>query len=193
MVNFLIVLETGMKVKRPIDDQLIIDIANGSQQALHELYDSVSASVYGFVLSITKNSHDAEDVLQETFLTVYEKAVDYKPSGKPMAWIFTIAKNHALLKIRSNSRLRLLDDDKSQLGDSFNNIETLEQRLVIEASFKVLSDDERQILMLHALSGMKHREIAAVLEMPINTVLSKYHRAIKKMRTELSQEVAYEK
>ena len=189
MVNFLTVLETGMKVKRPIDDMLIVEIADGSQQALHELYDSVSASVYGFVLSITKNSHDAEDVLQETFLTVFEKASDYKPSGKPMAWIFTIAKNQALSKLRSHSKLHLIDEEKSQLEDAFDNIDNLEQRLVIEASFKVLSDDERQILMLHALSGMKHREISAVLEMPINTVLSKYHRAIKKMRTELSQEV----
>lgn len=189
MVNFLIVLETGMKVERPIDDKLIVEIAEGSQQALHQLYDSVSKSVYGFVLSITKNSHDAEDVLQETFLTVFEKAVDYKPSGKPMAWIFTIAKNHALSKLRSHSKLHLIDEEKSQLEDAFDNIDNLEQRLVIEASFRILSDDERQILMLHALSGMKHKEIAAVLEMPINTVLSKYHRAIKKMRTELSREV----
>ncbi len=58
--------------------------------------------------------------------------------------------------------------------------------MVIETAFKVLVDEERQILMLHAVSGLKHREIATVMDMSLNTVLSKYHRAIKKMRSELA-------
>lgn len=185
MLNIFTVLETELKVKRPIDDQLILDIASGNVDALHTLYECVSESVYGFVLSITKNSHDAEDVLQETFLTVYQKAVDYKPAGKPMAWIFTIAKNFALAKLKDKGRLRLLDDVETELGVTFAEIENTEQRLVIETAFKILNDEERQILMLHAVSGLKHREIAAIMNMPLNTVLSKYHRAIKKMRAEL--------
>ena len=52
----------------------------------------------------------------------------------------------------------------------------------------VLSDTERQIVVLHAVSGFKHREIAACLELPLATVLSKYHRAIKKMKTNLEKE-----
>lgn len=188
MLNIFTVFETEMKVKRPIDDQLILDIADGNAEALHTLYEASSESVYGFALSITKNSHDAEDVLQETYLTVYQKAVDYKPSGKPMAWVFTIAKNFALAKMKSKGKVRLLDDGDTELGVTFAEIENVEQRLVIQTAFRVLNDEERQILMLHAISGLKHREIAAIMEMSLNTVLSKYHRAIKKMRSELAQE-----
>ncbi len=186
MINIFTVLETEMRVKRPIDDQLILEIAKGSAEALHTLYESTSESVYGFVLSITKNSHDAEDVLQETFLTVYQKAADYKPAGKPMAWVFTIAKNFALARLKEKGKLRLLDDGDAELGVTFADIESTEQRLVIETAFRVLNDEERQILMLHAVSGLKHREIAVIMDMSLNTVLSKYHRAIKKMRSELA-------
>ncbi len=186
MINIFTVLETEMKVKRPIDDSLISEIAKGNQDALKALYESTSESVYGFVLSITKNSYDAEDVLQETFLTVYQKAADYRPEGKPMAWVFTIAKNFALAKLKEKSKLRLLDDGDRELGVTFADIESSEQRMVIETAFKVLGDEERQILMLHAVSGLKHREIATVMDMSLNTVLSKYHRAIKKMRSELA-------
>ncbi len=187
MLLFLTVLESSFPVSRPIDDELILEIGKGSTDALHNLYNSVSDNVYGFVLSITKNTHDAEDVLQETFLTVYQKANDYKPSGKPMAWIFTIAKNHALGKMRSKSKLTLTDGENGETGISFSQIPNTEERIVLEAAFKVLSDEEREILMLHAVSGMKHREISAILELSLNTVLSKYHRAIKKMKTELQE------
>ena len=51
---------------------------------------------------------------------------------------------------------------------------------------EALSDEERQIVALHALSGFRHREIAEVLELPLATVLSKYHRALKKLRSRLA-------
>ena len=56
-----------------------------------------------------------------------------------------------------------------------------------------LSDEERQIVTLHALTGLRHREIAALLELPLPTVLSKYHRAIRKMRADLEGDNAHDK
>ena len=55
--------------------------------------------------------------------------------------------------------------------------------MVLEKVLHTLTDSERQIVMLHAVAGVKHREIAAILDMPTATVLSKYSRAIKKLRT----------
>ena len=51
---------------------------------------------------------------------------------------------------------------------------------------RLLSDEERQVVMLHAVSGLRHREIATLLEQPLSTVLSRYHRALAKLRRELS-------
>jgi len=181
MLNILMTVYEEIEVKRPIDPSLLKKIANGDMDAFHTLYESVSKSVYGFALSITKNSHDADDVLQETFLKVYENADRYKDIGKPMAWIFTIARNLALSKIRKNAKSAELIDGKDYDID-LSAIENVENKILIEKLFKLLSDDEKQILILHAVSGLKHREIAGILDMPTSTVLSKYHRAIKKLK-----------
>ena len=127
-------------------------------------------------ISILKNSHDAEDVLHDCYLRIHASAADYKCEGKPMAWILTIARNLSfkLLQQKKNSAALPFDpgDDRWDADD----------RLVIEACLNILSDEERQIVVLHAVSGFKHKEIAAFLQIPLSTVLSKYHRALKKMK-----------
>lgn len=182
MINILMTLNEEYGVKRPIDDRLILSIADGDMDALHKLYEQASSGVYGFALSITKNIHDAEDILQETFLSVYNKASDYKPQGKPMAWILTIAKNAALTKLRNANRTDELDDTHTLIEAQLSVTLNTEHRLIIERIFGVLDDREKQIVMLHAVSGLKHREIAALLDLPTGTVLSKYNRAIKKLK-----------
>ena len=62
---------------------------------------------------------------------------------------------------------------------------TAEDRAVLQAALGALDDQERQAVLLHAVSGLKHREIAEILELPLPTVLSKYHRALKKLRKQL--------
>ena len=57
-----------------------------------------------------------------------------------------------------------------------------EDRMMLAALLRLLTEEERQIVVLHAVSGMKHREIAALLKMNLSTVLSKYNRALKKLR-----------
>ncbi len=166
-------------------DKDITDIANGDREALKKLYSAVYRSVYGFALSITKNTHDAEDVLQETVLSVYEKSDSYTPQGKPMAWIFTIARNHALSKLREHSRKSGLNENSDLDDDAFMTVDDADSRIVLKAALSVLDDEERQIVMLHATAGMKNREIAEALQIPLGTVLSKYHRAIKKLRQHL--------
>ena len=173
--------------KRPIDDELILKIGNGDNGAFHTLYESASESIYGFVLSILKNQYDAEDVLHETFLAVHRKASDYVPKGKPMAWIFTIARNAAYNKLNEQKKIQLLDEQKSIGELDFSEITDIEDKLVINAVFRALTDEEKQIILLHAVGGVKHREIATVMNMPLNTELSRYHRAIKKLKTALEE------
>ena len=164
-----------------VDDKLIIDIGRGDRESFSLLYELISGNVYGFALSITKNTHDAEDVLQETFLKVYSKAGEYIPEGKPLAWIFRIARNLSLTKIRDRSKECDLDENRPVELD-FSFIANVEQKLLLEKLFEILSDEEKQILLLHSANGMKHRQIADLLGLSLNTVLSKYHRGIKKLK-----------
>ncbi len=182
----LIYNETAPKLQ--LDDGLILEIAGGSMEAFHSLYELTSESVYAFALSILKNKYDAEDVLQETFISVNRKAAEYTPHGKPMAWIFTIARNLSLTKLKGQSKATELDENTVATQMEFNEISNVEHKITLQTAFKILTDEERQILMLNAVGGMKFREIAGVLGLSLNTVLSKYHRSIKKLKKQLERE-----
>ena len=64
------------------------------------LYQDTARPVYSFILSLTRNPEEAEDVMQDTYLTVWTKAGSYVPQGKPLAWVFTIARNLCYMRFR---------------------------------------------------------------------------------------------
>lgn len=168
-------------------DNCIERIARGDREALATLYYLSSSSVYGFALSVCRNVQDAEDVLQEVYIQVWKNAGNYVPLGKPMAWLLTAARNLALMRLRERGRtLPLeLEDWRVQLADT--PAVSTDDRLLLEAMLSRLGDEERQIVMLHAVSGLKHREIAGLLSIPLPTVLSKYNRALKKLKTAMKE------
>ena len=163
-------------------DRCIAGIAGGDQDALAEFYGRTRPAVYGFALSILKNAHDAEDVLHDAYLQVWQAAGQYRTQGKPRAWLMTIVRNLALSHLRQQGRTEPLaqEDWQDRLAD--NPAVTQEDRMTLTALLEALGDQERQIVTLHALAGLKHREIAAMLSLPLPTVLSKYSRALKKLQ-----------
>ena len=169
-------------------EECIKNIALGDGNYLSKLYEITSSAVYGFALSILKNIHEAEDVLHDDYIKVYDNAGTYQDNGKPMAWIFTITKNLSLMKLRSKKHHADIDEI-IEIIPSKSNINNSETKLLIEAIFKCISDEERNILMLHTMSGYKHREISKLLDIPLSTVLSKYNRTIKKIRKYMGEEV----
>ena len=160
----------------------IARIAGQDPAELAELYRKTSAGIYGFALSILKNRQDAEDVLHDCYLSVYSAAETYRSEGKPMAWMITIARNHCLQKLRGRSKIAEVTEEEWENCLPDPDSPPAEDRLVLSACMQKLSDEERQIVVLHAVSGMKHREIAEALALPLPTVLSKYHRALKKLK-----------
>lgn len=170
-------------------DQYLSDIAqSGSRTALEQLYRCTKDAVYGYALSILKNTHDTEDVLHDCYITIYHSAFRYVSKGKPLAWILTITRNLCLGKLRSRGRLSDLPEEDWERYLETNDQISMEDRIVLAHCLKDLSDEEREILLLHVLSGMKHREIAAMTGRPVSTILSKYHRALKKLRGYLKEE-----
>ena len=170
----------------PIElEALLESIAKGDQDALAALYDHARGAVYGLALSYLKNGHDADDVAQDTFVRIWEKAPLYRPQGSPMAWILTIAKNLALMRLREqNKTADLAQEDWESLAIPSPSVST-EERAVLYGALTALDDMERQVILLHAVTGLKHREIAEILEIPLATALSKYHRGLKKLRSKL--------
>ncbi len=166
-------------------DTLIKRIADGDKQALAELYNTTRSAVYGFSLSITKNEADAEDVLQETYIKVWNNAAAYTSKGNPMAWLLTVVKNLSLMKLREHKRTDDLAEDEWAKLSREDSATSEDERQFLHEALSILTDEERQIVMLHAVAGIKHREISQLTDISLSTVLSKYHRALKKLRSHM--------
>lgn len=168
-------------------DQYLLRIAVGDQNALSALYRATSTSIYGYALSFLKNTHDAEDVLQDCFVHVYHSAKGYVSEGKPLAWMITITRNLCLQRLREHSRYSdLPEEDWAPYINSHEGVSG-DDKLILKECMQSLNDEERQIVVLHAVSGFKHREIASILQLPLSTVLSKYNRSLKKLQTALQK------
>lgn len=172
---------------KPLDSTLFHEISLGNLEAFHVLYTQTSQSVYGFLLSILQNKEDAEDLMQETYIKIRENSHSYKDQGKPLAWILTIARNLAYMRLREQKKSSFLTLEEVNISLDFSHVTNTEDRMVLEAAFRILNREERQIVILHAVSGLRHREISNILHKPLPTILSKYNRALKKLKKELTE------
>ncbi len=177
------------KTEIEIDEFLFEEIAKDEKWAFRALYEKCASAVFAYTLSILRNREEAEDAMQETFLKIRSAAHLYKPQGKPMAWIFTIARNICLMRFRQMNRTVSIDDEEAMPDFGTCDGPDAEDRIVLETAFSVLSKEDCRIIMLHAVAGMKHREIADFMGIPLATVLSKYNRGIKRLRKELEGKI----
>ena len=145
------------------------------------LYWEYRDLMFYLALRILGSQQDAEDAVQETYVKAYQSAAQYRSQGKPMAWLMTIARNEALQLLRERRRTVAMTPEDWQEQFSDRPDFSQEDLLTLRALLETLSEEERQIVSLHALGGLKHREIAAMLDLALPTVLSKYHRAMKKL------------
>ena len=183
-------MEELARAQRPegrLEERLLPLVGQGDLEAFEVLYRSTERAVYALALSILKNPHDAEDIVQETYLKVRAAAHLYVPQGKPLAWLFTITKNLCRDLLRGQSRTEAAPDGAED-DLRFSYVSDPTDRLVLEAALKALGEEERQVVLLHAASGLKHREIARDLGLPLSTVLSRYSRALKKLQRYLTEE-----
>lgn len=175
-----------------LTEEIFLKISNGDNEAFAYLYTNTYQAVYGFLLSILNNREEAEDILQETYIKIRENASSYKHREKPMAWIFTIARNLAYMKLRKRKRFSFLSIEDAENVIGFSEVKNAEERMILEAAFRVLNVEERQIVILHAVSGLKHKEISQIVKRPLSTVLSKYNRAIKKLEKAVGEDEIYD-
>ena len=166
-------------------DRLLFSVAEGDQNALGDLYERTRGAVYGTALGVLGNAHDAQEITQDTFVQIWDTADRYRSQGSPMAWILTLARNLAISSLRKSSRSEGLSQEQWQAIPAEDKLTSAEDRAVLQDALALLDKDTREIVLLHAVSGLKHREIAGMLHMPLPTVLSKYHRALKKLKVQL--------
>lgn len=171
-----------------IDEGLFEKIANGDDAAFNELYYASYRQIYGFLVALTKNKEDAEDLLQNTYIRIRNGSHLYRKQGTPMTWMCAVAKNQFLDFVRKKSKGVSVDFDEVEkyvsegLGTGVKQHKDVENEMVLEKAFEILNKQERTIVVLHMIDGLKHREISKITGIPLSTVLSKYNRSLKKLR-----------
>ena len=167
------------------DDDLIRMYREGDAEAFGVLFDRHYASVYHFARTILGRFGGAEEMLQETFLAVARTAKAYTPRGRFRAWLMRIVRNRCLNRIASERarRAALIESGlgvvecASDAPGPPRRAEANEHAQIVRAAVAELPDRQREAIALYAFEQMTYREIAEVLDMPINTVKTLIHRA----------------
>jgi RNA polymerase sigma-70 factor (ECF subfamily) len=160
---------------------LVKQLQNGDISVFDDIYYATKDTVYYTILSIIKDSSLSEDIMQETYLKALEKIHTYKPRSSFNSWIVTIARNLAINEY--NRRKRELKVDPQENEIIFGTVDSMsEKELMVKEMLEYLNPEDREIIIMHVIGDMKHREIAEVLGKPIGTVTWKYNEAINKLK-----------
>ena len=159
-------------------DECLVRTQSGDKAAYSLFYAETAKGVFAFLYGYYRNRARTEEGVQETYYKALKNIGQYRAGSDARAWLLQIAKNIALNDIRRAKREEILPAEKLEPLRA----EEPPDGSVFDAMNRALDETERQIVTLHALTGLRHREIAALLGLPLPTVLSKYSRALKKLQ-----------
>jgi len=156
-------------------DLVLGAIAEGDLAALERLYRGLRVAVFAVAFAVVRDRGIAEDVTHDTFVRVWERAGTYRPGTRPRAWVLAIGRNLAIDTVRSRT-------SQAQIGELVDSSGSDPLgRLHWIAAMSALEPREREIVVLHAIAGLTHREIAAELGLPEGTVRWRYRRALARL------------
>jgi len=181
------------------DEQLLTAFRQGQRDAFGMLVRRYEREMYGYLRRYLGDDHLADDVFQNTFLQVYIK-IDQYEIGRPVRpWLYTIATNQAVDALRRNGRhpAASLDQTVRETGegevrsllelleaDTTSPLEMLqddERRQLVRAGVDQLPEFLRQVVILAYYQGLKYRDVAEIMDIPVGTVKSRLHAALVKL------------
>lgn len=172
--------------KREID-LMLRRVSQGDNEAFGKLYTETKRGVYAFLFSYFNTREDCEDAMQTVYLKIKTNISQYRAGSNGLAWILQIAKNTALNDLRAKASYE--KNAIESAGADVNFAERSELKNTVMTAMKsVLDGEEQRIVILHAVWGYKHKEIAGIMNCPIGTVTSKYKRSVEKLKVALKEE-----
>ena len=141
------------------------------------IYEEYFDRVYYKVLSVVKNDDDAEDICQETFISVYKNLSKFREESNIYTWIYRIAINKTYDFFKKRKIEFEINDDVLSLPEDIN----FDTKVILQEKLKLISDKEREIVILKDIYGYKLKEIAEMKNMNLSTVKSVYYKALKDM------------
>ena len=174
-------------------EALLARVAIGDRQALRAIYDHAGSKLFGLALRITGKRELAEDVVQESFVSIWHHAGDFRPQlAAPMTWMTTIVRNRALDALRRTAAARLasatpLDDaPEAELADSgagpADLAQASQQARALNRCLQRLDYGQREAIVLAYLQDLSHSELSERMHTPLGTVKSWIRRGLERLR-----------
>jgi RNA polymerase sigma-70 factor (ECF subfamily) len=157
----------------------------GDRDALRFLYVRYADDIYGYVRSIVRNEHDAEDITQHLFSKLTSALSRYEPRSVPFsAWILRVARNLALDHLRA---VRTVPCEEVRAIDAVADDFSIERSRALQDALDALPRDQREVLILRQVAGMTPREIASSLGKTEGSIHGLHHRGRRALQRELSE------
>ena len=179
-------------VSTDADEHLIAQVARGNRSAFAALYDRFSTPLYSLALKMLANEAEAQDLLQEVFLSVWNKAAAFHAErGSAFSWVVAQLRNRAIDKLRSRRRhgelieanAPDLEPTGSATSSSADNCAISERARVVRSALREIPHDLRQVLHLAYFEGLTQAEIAEKLEEPLGTIKARAQRGMARLRS----------
>lgn len=161
-------------------EKAILRIADGDGDALNIIYKYMNRQIYAVAYSVLRDFSLADDVVQETYIKILEKAFSYRKGTNARAWVLSVARNIAIDMFRRR-RFEGSEDNLSEQSIRFDESAVVSS-MEVKNALDTLDDEERQIITLKIYAGLKHREIASLLGITEEASKKKYQRAAVKLR-----------
>ncbi len=177
------------------DEALLSRIAGGDAAAFAAFYDRHSSLLFSITTHVLRDDREAEDVLQEAMVALWERAASYdRMLGKPVSWAITLTRNRAIdrlraLKRRQHGASQPIDELETVLADpaasASENAMSHESAGLVRAALVDLPGEQRQAIELAFFRGLSHFEIAEKLRVPLGTIKARIRRGMLCLRDAL--------
>lgn len=177
------------------EQELVRQVLDGSHQAFTQLVNLYQKKVYQLAYGFFKDRDDAMEIVQETFMRLYEKMHKFEKAETSYAfrsWVYRIAYNLCIdyyrkFKKKKADDRELLDflESESESHSPEDHIERAQFRIALEKSVSELSNRQQKVFRLRHYSQLKHQEISEVMDISVGTVKTLYHRAVKGLEKRL--------
>lgn len=183
--------------RQQVDAHLLQRVARGDRQAFSELYDRFSGPLYGAALRILNDPTEAQDVVHDAFVTLWEKATTFDTArGNAFSWAVTLVRNRAIDRVRMRRRraellaASALSDlgyaDESSAASGSETAQLGDDARAVRAAVATLPVEQQRAVELAFFGGLTQEEIAQKLSEPLGTVKARIRRGLLKLRDTLA-------
>jgi RNA polymerase sigma-70 factor (ECF subfamily) len=173
------------------DGELLVAIADGSREAFEELHGRYRRAMLGLALGKLRDRGKAEDAVQEAFTSIWRAAATYRPDLGPGApWVYTVARNAIVSKLRKRTELPAEPSDEPSLEPGpAEQAEQSWRSFCVHRALEALPSHQRELVELAYWGELSQTEIAQKLELPLGTVKTRTRAALKRLSEALKEDL----